>query len=211
MELRQYANLLLKWLWLIILGTVLAAGTAYLVSSRMAPIYRATTTLYISPASTTLLTDYTSILTSNLLAKTYGELIKKRPVMEQAITQLGLTMSPADLAGMITVTPVRDTQLLAIAVESADPALAKAIANAVPAALHQANRQLSDGTFCQLQAESFGTDDGHPGRHRHGHQCTGRGTRFGQPDCGRQTSGSYPAGDDARRLSQQLRLHSQEL
>jgi len=59
-----------------------------------------------------LLTDYTSILTSNLLSKTYGELIKKRPVMEQTIAQLKLNMTPDQLAAMVTVAPVANTQLL---------------------------------------------------------------------------------------------------
>lgn len=147
MELRQYLALFLKWFWLITVGTILAAATAYLVSERMDPVYRATTTLYVSPASNALLTDYTSILTSERLAKTYGELIKKRPVMEQAIARLNLDMTSDGMASMITVRPIRDTQLLEIAVESADPALAKAIANTVPDVFIQQTDALQTGRF----------------------------------------------------------------
>jgi len=37
MELRQYFTVLWRWLWLIVLGTLLAGGTAYLVSRNMTP------------------------------------------------------------------------------------------------------------------------------------------------------------------------------
>jgi len=37
MELRQYVAVIWRWLWLIVLGIVLAAGTAYVVSDNMVP------------------------------------------------------------------------------------------------------------------------------------------------------------------------------
>ena len=64
MELRQYFTIILRWLWLIVLGTVLAGGTAYVVSKNTTPIYRATTILLISQARNPAALDYTAILTS---------------------------------------------------------------------------------------------------------------------------------------------------
>ncbi|MFB3820099.1 MAG: Wzz/FepE/Etk N-terminal domain-containing protein, partial [Candidatus Methylomirabilales bacterium] len=47
-ELRQYTALLLRWLWLIILGAFLAGASAYVVSELSTPIYEATSTLVIN-------------------------------------------------------------------------------------------------------------------------------------------------------------------
>jgi len=83
MELRQYLQILVKWAWLIALGTVLAGGTAFVVSKLMVPTYQASTTLLVSEATQSTVTDYTSIMTSERLAKTYAEWLKKRPVLNE--------------------------------------------------------------------------------------------------------------------------------
>ena len=151
MELRQYVAVIWRWLWLIVLGIVLAAGTAYVVSDNMVPIYRASATLLInqarSPAGTT---DYTSLITSERLAKTYAELLTKRPVLEEVASDLGLDMDVEDEKGFpaaIEVQPVRDTQLLVVSVESDDPALAADIANLLPQVFIQQNETVQLSRF----------------------------------------------------------------
>jgi len=156
MELRQYFAIFVRWLWLIILGTVLAAATAYIVSATMSPVYKATTTLFISqaanPSSPTAL-DYSSILGSERLARTYGELIKKRPVLQEVIDSLNLRdekgnpLSLETLAASIDVRLVRDTQLVEVAVEHTDPALAAAIANRVTAVFIRQNEAMQLARF----------------------------------------------------------------
>jgi uncharacterized protein involved in exopolysaccharide biosynthesis len=48
MELRRYALMLWRWLWLIVLGTAIAGGASYIVSKRQVPIYQANTVLMVS-------------------------------------------------------------------------------------------------------------------------------------------------------------------
>ena len=132
MELRQYFSVIWKWLWLIVLGTLLAGGTAYMVSKDVTPVYQASTTLLISEAKTPEMSDYTSLLTSERLAKTYSELLKKRPIMEEVIRRFNLALTPDGLAGMVSVQPVRDTQLIELKVEGTDPHLAGSVANEIP-------------------------------------------------------------------------------
>jgi capsular exopolysaccharide synthesis family protein len=132
MELRQYLGILRKWAWLIVLGTLLAGGTAFAVSKAMTPIYRASTTLLVSEAGDTTITDYTSIMTSERLAKTYGELLEKRPVLEEVIENLGLDLESDELAEKVEVQLVRDTQLIVLGVEDPDPHQAMRIANEIP-------------------------------------------------------------------------------
>lgn len=132
MELLRYALLLRRWLWLLLLGSILAGTTAFLVSRQMTPIYEASTTLLISQSSNnSAYFDYNSILSSERLTRTYAQLLVKRPVLTTVIDTLGLSQTPEQIARMITVSPVRDTQLVVMKVKDSDPARAAAIANNV--------------------------------------------------------------------------------
>lgn len=128
MQLRQYALILWRWLWLVVLGTALAGGAAFFVSRNTRPVYSATVTLLINQASSYGMgnADYTSILTSERLARTYSELLRTPKVLGQVADKLGLSKLPA-----VQVQLVRDTQLLNLSVESTDPELAANIANTI--------------------------------------------------------------------------------
>ncbi len=152
MELRQYFTVIWRWLWLIVLGTLLAGGTAYLVSRNMTPIYRASTTLLINQARNPAITDYTSLITSERLAKTYAELLTKRPVLEEVAKRLGVETEETEepggiLPAGISVQPVRDTQLLQVSVESDDPQLAMDIANTLPEVFIAQNAEMQLSRF----------------------------------------------------------------
>jgi len=152
-ELRQYFTVLWRWLWLIVLGTLLAGGTAYLVSRNMPPIYSASTTLLINQARNPAITDYTSLITSERLAKTYAELLTKRPVLEEVAERLGVESDETEETGggglpaAINVSPVRDTQLLQVSVEGDDPKLAMDIANTLPEVFIEQNAEMQLSRF----------------------------------------------------------------
>ena len=150
MELRQYVQLARKWLWLVILCAVVAGGVAYIVSKKSTPIYLASTKLLINQAASAsqLSPGYTDILTSQQLARTYANLLADGPVVEGMAQRLGLPTdqrSIARLQGDITVTPIRDTQLLEVKVEGADPTLIARIANTLPEVFIDRNQQLQMG------------------------------------------------------------------
>lgn len=150
MELRQYFAVIWRWMWLIVLGTLLAGGTAYLVSLNTTPIYRASTTLLINQARNPAVTDYTSLLTSERLAKTYAELLTKRPVLEEVASKLGVETRETEeeiLPASIDVRPVRDTQLIELSVESSDPRLAMEIANTLPEVFIKRNAEMQLSRF----------------------------------------------------------------
>jgi len=131
-ELRQYFAVIWKWLWLIIVSTVVAGGTAYLGSRSMTPIYRASATLLVNQARQSPFPNYQDILSSERLTKTYAERLTKRPILEAVIGDLGLDMSLKQLTKKINVRPVRDTQLIELSVEDSNPGLAMEIANKIP-------------------------------------------------------------------------------
>ena len=147
MELRQYFAVIWRWLWLIVLGTLLAGGTAYVVSLNMTPIYRASTTLLINEARTPTAMDVSVLDTSARLAKTYAERFTKRPVLEEVSATLGVDIGADEFAVEIVVRPVRDTQLLELSVESSDPQLAMDIANTLPEVFIERNAEMQLSRF----------------------------------------------------------------
>jgi tyrosine-protein kinase len=130
-EFRQYVALFLRWWWLIAICAALGGGVTYAYSSRITPIYSASTTLLVQQASAGGSSEYTALLISERLARTYAEMITSRAVMEAVIAQLGLDQTSAALASRIKVELVRDTQLIRLQVEDTNPLRAAQISDAV--------------------------------------------------------------------------------
>ena len=70
MELRYYVALLWRWLWLIVLAALVAAGAAFLISRQSPRIYQASTTLLIRQAQQSNSSDYYDLITSERLSST---------------------------------------------------------------------------------------------------------------------------------------------
>lgn len=132
MELRHYGSIVRKWWWLLLLGIVVAGASGYYFSQSQLPVYRASVTLLVNQARDDAAgLDYNSLLTSQLLTRTYVELIRKTPVLAATIEKLGLPYTPDQLGRMVTGRTIRDTQLLEISVEHENAAQARDIANTV--------------------------------------------------------------------------------
>lgn len=65
------------------------------------------------------------------LAVLYGEIITSRSVLERVISNFNLEMSYGQLAYMISVTPVNETQILNLSVQDTNPERARDIANQI--------------------------------------------------------------------------------
>jgi len=130
-ELVHYLRLLRRWLWLLVAGVIVGAGAAYGVSQAMTPVYRASTTLLVNQTQTPGVIAYNDVLASERLTKTYGQLMRNAPVLDAVVDDLGLQMTSAELADMIHVSVVPDTQLLRLSVENTDSALASQLSNTI--------------------------------------------------------------------------------
>lgn len=146
-EIRHYLTLLARWLWLIILGAVLAGGSTFAVSWFSTPVYEASTTLLINEGQKGAGLDYNAILLSERVAKTYSQLLKSGPVLEEAAAQLGFGLEAKD----IVVELVRDTQLICLRARHADPERAAAIANTVPVVFIAQNSRTQSARFASLE------------------------------------------------------------
>ena len=122
--------------WQIILCLVLGAGLALGYTKLLvAPLYQATSSIYIVSASNNSVVNLTDLQIGAQLTADYQELILSRPLLEDVIENLELTngegepMSTAALSRMITITNTDDTRILKVTVTSPDPQESADIAN----------------------------------------------------------------------------------
>lgn len=135
MDLRQYLYLLRKWLWLVVLGALLAGGAAFLINRNMTPVYRASTSVWVTPGSTQTLDNYSSLIASERLAQTYAELLQSGPILQETQRRLVEMAAQDPTVGdptsgfSVSAQPVRDTQLLWVSATGTDPHLISTAAN----------------------------------------------------------------------------------
>lgn len=132
MELRRFLAVIQARLWLILLGTLVTAAAAFWISRTTTPIYQATSVLLVKQGVVDPSSDsWNALLASQRSIKTYMQLIKSPLFLSQAISELDLSISSGQLAGKVSVGEIRDTQLLELSAEDANPALAQELANRI--------------------------------------------------------------------------------
>lgn len=130
MEIKKYTTLLWHWAWLIVLGTIVAGGTAYIVNKNTTPVYRSSSRLLIDEAPGSAAgNEYSQILLEQRLALTYVEILKTEPVIQETIDRLNLPFSSGQLSAKVSVSAPQDTQIIIISVEDTEPERAALIAN----------------------------------------------------------------------------------
>ncbi len=144
---REALYLFWSWSWLIILAGFLAGGIAFIFSSRTTPIYQTSTRLLVSDPPAMRSIDYTGIVNSQTMTRTYAEMLMERPVLQGVIDQLMLSTTPDQLKEAITVELVRDTQLLVVSVEGPNPTLTADIANAIARVFSDRIRELQSQRY----------------------------------------------------------------
>lgn len=130
-DLRQYLGLGLKWSWLIMLLTGIAAAAGYLNSQRQPPVYVATATIMVGQSFQVADPSTQDMSISERLAQTYANIARREPVLAGVVNKLGLERSWQSLRSQIQVSQVANTQLLEIATYANSPEEAKTIANEV--------------------------------------------------------------------------------
>ncbi|CEN91466.1 Cps19aC [[Clostridium] sordellii] len=135
-DLREYFHIIKKRAWIIALITILAMVTSGIISFFvLSPVYEANTTLIVNTEqnkSTNNMITGDQLAVTQKLTLTYGEIIKSRAVLDSVIEKLDLNMKYEDLEKNITVSPVKDTQIMSVTVKDTDPKIARDIANSIP-------------------------------------------------------------------------------
>jgi succinoglycan biosynthesis transport protein ExoP len=147
----DYFQILQKHRWLITGIFLVAVITVGVWTFRQIPIYQAAATILIDPEAPKILNiqEVTPMGASDpSYYPTQYEILKSRAVLDKTIQALNLKQRAPELASdqvlrsSLTVEPRRNTRLVLIKVEQADPALAAEIANAVATAYLQYNLEL---------------------------------------------------------------------
>jgi non-specific protein-tyrosine kinase len=131
-DLRDYVRLLRIRKALIItcilLGLAAAAGVTLLAT----PIYEARARLFVSTDdSSGVGAAYTGSLFTQQRVKSYTSIIDSPPVATAVIDELGLSLTPEELAAKVSASAPLDTVLLNVSVRDPAPVVAQRIANSV--------------------------------------------------------------------------------
>lgn len=125
MNLIDYGRLLVRRGWIIVLLAIIAAGSAYVLSTRIQPVYRATQLVLIQPSRNDL-----GITESTLrLMNSYVVYLKSTERAQQVINNLQLDMLAGDLNGNATIQASRDNFTVQIDVDLTDAGIAGRVAN----------------------------------------------------------------------------------
>jgi non-specific protein-tyrosine kinase len=129
-DLQEYIGLLWKWWWILLLGAVLGAGVGYIMSRSEAPIYEAKVTLIIGNfVLQSSNPDTGELATSQTLAQSYAEIIRREPVLRATTEALGTNIDWISLKNKVSGRLVPNTQLFEIRVVDGDPLIAQKLVN----------------------------------------------------------------------------------
>ncbi|MBI3734366.1 MAG: hypothetical protein HY259_13060 [Chloroflexi bacterium] len=116
MDLRDYAKIIRKRGWVILLVALVAVGSAYVFSKIQTPIYRSTIKLSIEPARAS---DYGQTLAIKNVLRNYVEQLRTRKMAQRIIAQLQLDIGDTALLSKVAVTS--DEANYTIEIEAKDP------------------------------------------------------------------------------------------
>ncbi len=134
-ELRQYWEVLRKrWVIVVVLPLIAALTSGIISFYVIKPVYQASTTLIVGKKAAdgqaaAQMLDNSVLLANQQLAKTYATIAQSRTVEQNVIKALGLSVTVEGLDGMISINPVKTTEILEIQVTNTNPELAASIAN----------------------------------------------------------------------------------
>lgn len=132
----QILNMLRKrFLLILAVAIVVGIGATLFTYLLQDDVYQARSTIIVSSVksadSAAVPLTYNDYTLNVKLVNSYSVLCKTDRVLDQVITELGLPMTPAQLADKITVSSAKDTEIIHIAVKDGDPVRAQAITNSV--------------------------------------------------------------------------------
>lgn len=138
---RHYLLLAKRWLWLLIVCTLMSGGATYLVSMFLRPVYQATTYLLIDVGASTR----PSVTESLQAVPTFAQLITIPAVLDP-VAERHPGLSSQDLLAAISVRPQANTQIIELSVQAAQPQEAANLANQVSQSFAQYVNASAPGT-----------------------------------------------------------------
>ena len=116
MQLQDYARILVKRGWIILLLAILAAGSAYGFSKLQTPVFRSTVTLSTVPSRPS---DYGQTLAIKNLLRLYVQQMQSPQLTQQVIDKLQLDVTPQKFISQVNFNA--DESTLTITIEARHP------------------------------------------------------------------------------------------
>ena len=134
-NIRDFFNYLKKYVLVIAaVALVLIIGVFIYDKSIKKPLYTTYTTIILTKSNETqtgTTITQNDILLNQKLVETYSKIIKSKLVLEQVISETGVTYTAEELSENVSVEAYENTEMLKISVTDQDPELAASIANSI--------------------------------------------------------------------------------
>lgn len=134
-NIRDFLNYLKKYVLVIAaVAIVLIIGVFIYDKSIKKPLYTTYTTIILTKSNETqtgTTITQNDILLNQKLVETYSKIIKSKLVLEQVISETGVTYTAEELSENVSVEAYENTEMLKISVTDQDPELAANIANSI--------------------------------------------------------------------------------
>ncbi len=144
MEIKEYLQIARRWAWLLILGLLLGAFSAFFYANSQTRIYESSIRVQIVTALKTVPNmDYNSYVEQNQLAQTYVQTLRSRPVLDAVAERTNTIIEPEQIRAQI----VQNTQLIDIFVTDTDPQRAALIANTLVEVFIERNTRMQSERF----------------------------------------------------------------
>ena len=131
-DLREYFAIIKKRFWIIAIITVVAMVVSGVISFFMlSPVYESKSTLIVNTEKN----EETQMITGDQFTVTQ---------------KLAVTSEYEDLVGQITVSPVKDTQIISISVQDTNPKKARDIANEIPKVFEKEVKRITKANDIQV-------------------------------------------------------------
>lgn len=114
--------LLKRWWILVICAAVLSVSAFFYAQVMVDPMYKTDGTLYVN-ARRTQSSDIsqTNLLASQQLANTYKEILSRRTFLSRVAADVDNRYTVQQLGGMISMSPLNETEIMEIQVKGKDP------------------------------------------------------------------------------------------
>jgi len=138
MDIRKIFNIFKRWIWLLVLGALIAGSVGYYLSDQETPMYRTSTRFVVLRAASTSYYDYYAYIDYQQLISTYAQLLSTESLLTEVSQQVGFSVYP----NQATAEQIEDTQFVRLTVTHEDPVKAATIANTLVNVLIQQNEDL---------------------------------------------------------------------
>ncbi len=118
--------------WLLVAAVLLAVAAAGALTWTATPLYASSTQLFVSTSSSTdTSTAYQGNLFSQQRVTSYAQLLTGEQLSARVVEELGLDLTPAEVAGKVSATAVPETVILDVTVTDTSPQRAQDIATSL--------------------------------------------------------------------------------